>query len=111
MVDNPAMEGTAPGALDRARDAYARRAWLEAHEAFSSADAEGTLESGELELLAMTKLMLGRDDEAIATLERAHHGYLERGETSRAARPAIWIGMILFFRRVIAPAERSEERR
>lgn len=98
------MDGTATGALDRARDAYARRAWLEAHEALSSADAQGVLEGGELELLAMTKLMLGRDDEAIAILERAHHRYLERGETGRAARAAIWIAMNLLFRRVIAPA-------
>jgi ATP/maltotriose-dependent transcriptional regulator MalT len=98
------MDGTATGALDRARDAYARRAWLEAHEALSSADTQGVLEGGELELLAMTKLMLGRDDEAIAILERAHHRYLERGETGRAARAAIWIAMNLLFRRVIAPA-------
>jgi len=32
------MDGT--GALDRARDAYARRAWLDAHEAFSRADGD-----------------------------------------------------------------------
>jgi DNA-binding CsgD family transcriptional regulator len=96
------MDGT--GALDRARDAYARRAWLEAHEAFSRVDDDDALEAEDLELLAMAKLMLGRDDEAIATLERAHHRYLERGETKRAVRAATWIGMNLGFRGVIAPA-------
>jgi DNA-binding CsgD family transcriptional regulator len=96
------MDGT--GVLDRARDAYARRAWLEAHEVFSRADDDDALEPEDLELLAMAKLMLGRDDEAIAILERAHHRYLERGETQRAVRAATWIGMNLGFRGVIAPA-------
>jgi tetratricopeptide (TPR) repeat protein len=98
------MDGTAVGALDRGRDAYARRAWLEAHEAFSRADDDGALEAEDLELLAMAKLMLGRDDESIAILERAHHRYLERGETQRAVRAATWIGMNLGFRGAIAPA-------
>ena len=98
------MGGTSTGALDRARDAYARRAWLEAHEAFSRADDDGALEAEDLELLAMAKLMLGRDDEAIAILERAHHRYLERGDTQRAIRAATWIGMNLHFRGAIAPA-------
>ena len=88
------MGGTSTGALDRARDAYARRAWLEAHDAFSRADDDGALEAEDLELLAMAKLMLGRDDEAIAILERAHHRYLERGDTQRAIRAATWIGAI-----------------
>jgi DNA-binding CsgD family transcriptional regulator len=98
------MDETSAGALDRARDAYARRAWLEAHEAFSRADGDGALEAEDLELLAMAKLMLGRDDEAIAILERAHHRYLERGDTHRAVRAATWIGMNLHFRGAIAPA-------
>ncbi len=98
------MDGTATAALDRARVAYARRAWLEAHDAFSRADADAALEAGDLELLAMAKLMLGRDEEAIAILERAHHHYLEQGETRRAVRAATWIGMNLNFRGAIAPA-------
>jgi DNA-binding CsgD family transcriptional regulator len=98
------MDGTASGALDRARAAYARRAWLEAYDAFSEADAGGALEAGDLELLAKTTLMLARDDEAVAILERAHHRYLESGETQRAVYAAIWIGMNLAFRGAIAPA-------
>jgi DNA-binding CsgD family transcriptional regulator len=94
----------ATGARDRGRDAYARRAWLEAHDAFSAADGDGALDGADLELLAMTKLMLGRDDEAVEILERAHHGYLERGEIRSAVRAAIWIGMNLAFRGAIAPA-------
>jgi DNA-binding CsgD family transcriptional regulator len=98
------MAGTATGALDRARAAYARRAWLEAHDGFARVDDGGGLEAEDLELLAMTNLMLGRDDDAVAVLERAHNRHLERGETKRAVRAAIWIGMNLAFRGAIAPA-------
>jgi ATP/maltotriose-dependent transcriptional regulator MalT len=90
--------------LERARAAYTARAWLEAHEAFSRADDDGALEAEDLEPLAMAKLMLGRDDEAIAVLERAHHRYLERGDMQRAVRAATWIGMNLHFRGATAPA-------
>jgi DNA-binding CsgD family transcriptional regulator len=98
------MEGNPGAALDLARDAYARQAWLEAHDAFSCADDDGVLEPGDLELWAMAKLMLGRDDEAVAVLERAHRRYLELDETKHAVRAATWIGMNLGFRGVIAPA-------
>jgi DNA-binding CsgD family transcriptional regulator len=98
------MAGTATGALARARAAYARRAWLEAHDGLARTDGGGGLEADDLELLAMTKLMLGRDDEAVAVLERAHRLHLERGETKRAVRAAIWIGMNLGFRGAVAPA-------
>lgn len=98
------MEGNASAALDRAREAYARRAWLEAHDALARADDDTVLDPGDLELWAMTKLMLGRDDESVAVLERAHHRYLEQGETRSAVRAATWIGMNLLFRGVIAPA-------
>ena len=62
-VAEPA-ERTAAVELERARDAYAGRTWLEAHER-SRAQTANPLEAEDLELLAMAKLMLGRDDEAI----------------------------------------------
>ncbi len=52
----------------------------------------------------MSLLMLARDDEAAATLERAHLLYLEHGETLRAARAATWIGINLAARGLIGPA-------
>jgi hypothetical protein len=48
--------------------------------------------------------MLGRDDEWMGGLERAHHQYLEIGETLRAVHCAIWVGMNLAFRGEIGPA-------
>jgi DNA-binding CsgD family transcriptional regulator len=95
---------TAVAELERGRAAYASRSWLEAYEAFSRADEEAPLEAEDLELLATATLMLGRDDEAIGILERAHNLYLERGETLRAVRAATWIGMNLALRGAVGPA-------
>jgi ATP/maltotriose-dependent transcriptional regulator MalT len=90
--------------LERARAAYAESSWLAAYEAFARADAAEPLASEDLELLTMALLMLARDDEAVATLERVHHIYAERGETLRAARSATWMGMGLAYRGLIGPA-------
>jgi DNA-binding CsgD family transcriptional regulator len=89
--------------LERARAAYAERCWLTASEAFARAEEAQPLAPEELELLTTSLLMLARDDEAVVTLERAHHLYLERGETLRATRSATWIGMNLAYRGLIGP--------
>ena len=90
--------------LERARSAYSSRSWLEAHAAFSRADDVEPLEAEDLELLTTATLMLGRDDDALGVLERAHHRYLERGETSRAVRAAAWMGINLAQRGAVGPA-------
>ena len=90
--------------LEHARAAYAERSWLAASEAFARADEAEPLASDDLELLTTSLLMLARDDEAVGTLERAHHLYLEGGETLRAARSATWIGMNFAYRGQIGPA-------
>jgi DNA-binding CsgD family transcriptional regulator len=91
-------------ALEQAREAYSGRLWLEAYEAFGRADEEEPLEAEDLELQSMATLMLGRDDESVAFLERAHHRYLEQGETLRAVRAAMWIGINLATRGAVGPA-------
>ena len=84
--------------LDRGREAYARRAWREAYAALSAA-----IEPEDLELLATSAFMLGRDHEYIDILERAHDAYLQRGEPLRAFRCAFWCGMILMTRGEVGP--------
>src|SRR4051795_5355676 len=81
--------------LERAREACARTAWSEAEEAFARVDAEASLGAGDLELWATAAYMLGRADEHIVRLERAHRVHLDAGETLAAANCAIWIGMHL----------------
>jgi ATP/maltotriose-dependent transcriptional regulator MalT len=90
--------------LECARAAYAEGSWLEAYEAFARADETESLEPVDLELRATTARMLNRDDEAVQLLERAHHAYLKRGETPRAAYCAGWIGMTLFYSGAVGPA-------
>jgi DNA-binding CsgD family transcriptional regulator len=90
--------------LERGRDAYARRAWLDAHERLTSAHGQQPLDAPDLELLATTSFMLGRDDDTVAWLERAHQRYLESGVTLRAVRCAAWIVMNLALRGEVGPA-------
>jgi DNA-binding CsgD family transcriptional regulator len=90
--------------LERGREAYARRAWLDAYTSLSAADEAEPLGAEDLELLAISASMIGRMDDFLALLERAHHAGLEAGEGLRAARSAFWIGMNLALRGEIGPA-------
>ena len=90
----------------RGREAYARRAWLDAHERLTSVHGREPLEAPDLELLATTAFMLGRDDDTVAWLERAHQQYLDDGLTLPAVRCAAWIVMNLAIRGEIGPATR-----
>ena len=97
-------DGDPTDELERGRDAYARRAWLDARDSLSRADAEAPLGVDDLELMATTEFMLGRDDECLKVLERAHHLCLEQGDALRAVRNAFWIGVNLATRGEIGPA-------
>jgi DNA-binding CsgD family transcriptional regulator len=90
--------------LERGRDAYARRTWLDAYTSLSRADGASPLGAEDLELLANSASMVGRMDDYLALLERAHRAYLDAGEGLRAARTAGWIGMTLAIRGEIGPA-------
>ena len=84
--------------LERGRRSYEARAWLDAYELLSRADEAAPLGAEDLELLATSAYMLGRDADYLSILERAHHVHLTAGGTLRAARCAGWIGMTLAVR-------------
>ena len=84
--------------LERGRESYAARAWLDAYEALAAADEAEALDAETLELLARSAYMLGRDDDYVASLERAHNAHLDAGEVPRAVRCAFWIGHNMLFR-------------
>jgi DNA-binding CsgD family transcriptional regulator len=86
------------------RDAYARRAWTEAYTALAEAGRTGLLSAVDLEALATAAYMLGRDDDYVAALERAHHAHLEAGEVARAVRCAFWMGITLAQKGDVGPA-------
>jgi DNA-binding CsgD family transcriptional regulator len=90
--------------LERGRAAYERHAWKGAHESLSRADEAARLGAEDLELLATSAFMLGRDDEYLSVLERAHHAYLEAGQTLPAVRCAFWVGINHALRGEMGPA-------
>ncbi|MFL5915074.1 MAG: LuxR C-terminal-related transcriptional regulator [Gaiellaceae bacterium] len=100
-----APQGKVASALERGRDAYAARAWVDAHALLQRADESEPLAPPDLTLLAIASYMLGRDDEWVAAHERAHHLHLETGDAEAAARAAFWIGLSLALRGELGPAE------
>lgn len=94
------MDGV--GALERGRSSYAGEAWRSAFESLVDADRVAPLGPQDLELLARSAYMLGRDDDYVSALERAHHAHLDAGDTPLAVRCAVWIGHSLLFRGEVA---------
>jgi len=90
---DPRIRASSPsGEIERGRAAYRRRAFGEAFRILSAADRRGPLQAEDLDLLAMSAGLLGRDADLLALLERAHHAHLEAGNGLRAARSAFWLG-------------------
>jgi DNA-binding CsgD family transcriptional regulator len=81
--------------LDRGRESFGRHAWADAYAALSAADESAPLEPDDLALLSMAAYLVGRDDESIAVLERAHHEFLARDDVPRAVRCAFWLAFAL----------------
>lgn len=80
------------------RKAYEARAWHDAYRRLSLADEAVPLGVEDLERLAMSAYLAGRDEGYLRALERAHQAYLEGGNCLRAARAAFWLGLRLAFR-------------
>jgi ATP/maltotriose-dependent transcriptional regulator MalT len=92
------------GRLQRGRESYGRRSWAEAFRALSQIDACGPLGVEDLERLATSAYLIGRDDDYLKTLERVHQAHLETDNNERAARTAFWLGLRLIFRGEMGPA-------
>lgn len=77
--------------LDQARSAFERGTWAEAFNRFSAADVEQPLAPEDLEQMAAAAQLVGAEEVAAATWERAHLQLLGRGEVERAVRCAFWL--------------------
>jgi ATP/maltotriose-dependent transcriptional regulator MalT len=104
MSQRGAYLGMARADVEAARRLFDRRAWSEAHEALAAVDADASLDTEDLERLAVSAYMLALDDEYVSVLERAHRAHLEVGETPRAVRCAFWIGLNLMTHGAVGPA-------
>ena len=90
--------------LEQGRELYAHEAWAGAFESLKRADQAAPLEAPDLVLLSQSAYLLGREDEFMTYLDRAHHAYLDDGEILLAVRCAFWLGMNLALRGEVGPA-------
>ena len=81
---------TVGDALDRGRQAFAARAWKEAHAQLTAADAGAPLEGRDLEMMATAAYLIGSDDASEAAWTRAYEALRQR-DPHRAARCAFWL--------------------
>ena len=86
------------GELARGRRSCEKNAWADGFQSLSRADKQALLGVEDLELLAKSAYLIGRDEEFLKTLDRAHNAYREAGETTRAARCAFWLGLSLLLK-------------
>jgi DNA-binding NarL/FixJ family response regulator len=84
--------------VEQGRASYAHSFWRAAYESLSIADQREPLGVDDLERLARSAYMLGRDEDYVSTLTRAHQAHLESGDLPRGIRCAIWIGHSYLFR-------------
>ena len=84
--------------LQRGRQSFERRAWLDAYQALRVADQEEPLAVDDLDRLATSAYLVGRELEFVQYLERLHRIHLDAGAPQRAARYAFWLGLTLLFR-------------
>ncbi len=84
--------------LEEGRSAFERDDWRRACALLTSADQDGGLAPDDLERLATAAYLIGRDPDRHEILERAHHGFVQRGDVPAAARCAFWLGMALIAR-------------
>jgi len=95
------------GAVDElqlGRQAYANRAWRDAYEALSRADAASPLEAADVELLEMAAALVGERDAHFSLLDRLHKLRLDAGELEPAAKAAVMLGMNLAVAGEVGPA-------
>lgn len=84
------MDVTADVVLARA--AFERRDWVAAYDGLVNADV---LLGDDFAILAEAAYLLGRRNDCIQALQRAHSTYIESGDTNAAVRSAFWLAMVL----------------
>jgi DNA-binding CsgD family transcriptional regulator len=86
---------TTPTALDRGRTAYREHRFADAVAGLDEADREHAVAASDLEHLAVAAILLGRFEEGLDTLTRAHEAYLAEEDVDAATRCAAWLGIEL----------------
>lgn len=84
--------------LEAARQAYGRRDWVRAYDAYQSASRDGALPVDDLAAFADAAWWLGRTDETLALSEQAYRLHLDGRRVDQAARQAMDIAFLNFLR-------------
>jgi DNA-binding CsgD family transcriptional regulator len=79
--------------LHYGRECYACRRWQEAYQTLLDADETSPLEAEDLERLATSAYLIGRDLDHQRLLERLHRSCLDSNDIERAARCAFWLAL------------------
>jgi hypothetical protein len=69
--------------LNRARECYARQAWDKAYRLLQLADRSRPLDAEDLERLANSAYLIGRDLDFQRFLDRAYHARVREGDAAR----------------------------
>jgi DNA-binding CsgD family transcriptional regulator len=91
-------------ALQRARELFERKAWVDSYRLLEGVDRHTPLEPDDLERIGAAAYLMRREPESEAFLTRAHQVFLERGNPEGAARCATWLAFSLLMRGAMAPA-------
>lgn len=83
------------GTVERGRESFQRQQWEDAYSQLAEADRETPLDPEDLERLATTAYLIGRDAECGDIWTRAHQELLGRNEVQRAVRCAFWLAFVL----------------
>jgi len=83
--------------LEEGRGYFQRRAWRDAYESLSGADGTTALRADDIELLATSAYLIGRESDFYAAMERAYQAHRSAGDGARAARCGFWLGLMLLF--------------
>ena len=84
--------------LEEAREAFGRRDWLRARDAFTLARAQGTLTADDVFALGDSVWWLGSFREAEGCYEEAYRLYLQEAQPRQAAMSALTLAGFLFMR-------------
>jgi DNA-binding CsgD family transcriptional regulator/uncharacterized ferredoxin-like protein len=84
--------------VQNGRECYERRSWNAAYQSFLIADQTAPLHVDDLERLATSAYLIGRDLEFQQFLDRLHRAHIDSGDERRAARCAFWLSLSLLFR-------------
>lgn len=77
--------------LEEARSAYRRGAWADAFARLHEAEQTGPLDTRDLELLAWSAALTGKDPAMLACLEQLYQRAIEDNRLAEAARWAFWL--------------------